>query len=78
MKAADMNEKLQLLEKHDEHLKRKENAQVRKKQDQEKATKDPSFVNLFCRFQAEQSITNAKNFTIYEANSGDGRKNRKL
>ena len=43
-KAAGINEELQLQEKHDQHLKRKETAQTRKKQDKEEVAKDSSFV----------------------------------
>lgn len=64
-----MNEKLQLQEKHDQHLKRKEIVQTRKKQDKEEAAKillslrQHSTYSLFCSCQAlmlAQCITKAK------------------
>ena len=84
-KNAGESEKLELQAKYDEHIKRKQDAQAQKKEDKEKAARDPSFVTATFDLQSVLQIPSSDvsqmyykrkicvyNFTIYEAISGIG------
>ena len=84
-KRASEHEKLDLQSNYDEHIKRKKDAQEKKKQDKENAAKDPTFVTATFDLQSVLQLPCSDvssmyykrklcvyNFTIYAANSRVG------
>ena len=84
-KTADETRKLDLQKNYDQHIKRKEDAQTKKKEDRAEAARDPSFVTATFDLQSVLQLPSSDvssmyykrkicvyNFTIYEAISGVG------